>query len=51
MRSCPHCGEVAPDGSDFTIWAIGDVDGDGDPSVYSATSTQPTKFHKTNDVY
>jgi len=43
--------EVAEDGSDFAVWAIGDIDGDGDPAVYSATSIEPTTFHKSNGVY
>jgi len=43
--------EASEDGSDFTVWGMIDVDGDGEPAVYSATSTQATTLHNENYVF
>ncbi len=43
--------EVSPDGSDFTVFGMGDMDGDGVPALYTATKSINTVFANNNNTY
>jgi len=43
--------EVSPDGSDFTVHGMCDVDGDGEPAHYTATRNTRATLETMNGVY
>lgn len=43
--------EVSPDGLDFTVFGVADIDGDGQQAWYTATKSINTVFLNSNDVY
>ena len=43
--------EVSPDGMDFTVHGMCDVDGDGEAAHYTATKTTNTTMETSNTVY
>ena len=43
--------ELSPDGSDFTVHGVCDVDGDGDPAHYTATRTENATLLSYSNVY
>lgn len=43
--------EVAPDGRDFTVYGVCDVDGDGDPATYMATRDLAASLQTDPNTY